>query len=63
MNKQPIDPPKGCQEIPGFIVEIARGGPWLTKDGWWTTEWLERGVWDTPEAAEAAAAKWVKGNE
>lgn len=56
MSSEPIDPPPGCQEIPGFIVELGREGPWLTQDGFLTSDWKRRGVWETAEAAETAAA-------
>jgi hypothetical protein len=51
---KPIDPPPGCQEIPGFILKAKDG--WVTQDGQFafTTVFSERGVWPTQEAAEAA---------
>lgn len=46
----PIEPPPGCQEVPGFILTIPCG--WLKKDGTPTDKWTERGIWPTVEAAE-----------
>ena len=48
------EPPTGCMEIAGFILVIEEGKSWLTKDGVSTTNFNERGIWDTPEEAEAA---------
>jgi len=50
----PKEPPEGCQEIPGYIVDLFEGSAWLTKDLQVTTVWAERGIW--PTAAEAHAA-------
>jgi hypothetical protein len=49
---KPIDPPPGCQEIPGIILVV--NGGWVTQDGQFTAVFSERGVWPTQEAAEAA---------
>jgi hypothetical protein len=49
---KPIEPPPGCQEISGFILNVKDG--WVTRDGQLTTVFSERGVWPTQEAAEAA---------
>lgn len=49
---KPIDPPPGCQEIPGFILQVKDG--WVTQDGQFTTVFSERGVWPTQAEAEAA---------
>ena len=46
--------PEGCQEIPGFILDVFDGSAWITQDGQVTTEWSQRGIWPTVEAAEAA---------
>jgi hypothetical protein len=51
VNK-PIDPPPGCQEVPGFILKVKDG--WVTHDGQFTTVFAERGVWPTQAEAEAA---------
>lgn len=56
----PKEPPEGCQEIPGYIVEIFKGSAWLTKDLQVTTVWRERGVWATQEEANAAMAALFK---
>lgn len=48
------------EPIPGYIVELAEGGPWLKLDLSVTTEWSERGVWPTKEQAEAAAEQSLK---
>lgn len=53
MNK-PIDPPPGCQEIPGFILSVFGGRGWFTQDGELTNDWNKRGVWPTQAEAEAA---------
>lgn len=45
------DVPKGCQEITGYILDVFDGSAWVTQDGRITTEWSERGVWPTQEAA------------
>jgi len=50
----PKEPPKGCQEIPGYIVDLFEGSAWLTKDLQVTTVWAERGVWATQEEANKA---------
>jgi hypothetical protein len=49
---KPIDPPPGCQEIPGFVLVV--NGGWVTHDGQFTTVFFERGVWPTQAEAEAA---------
>jgi hypothetical protein len=46
------DVPAGCQEIPGYILDVFDGSAWITQDGRVTDNWHERGVWPTPEAAE-----------
>jgi hypothetical protein len=55
---KPIEPPPGCQVIPGFIVVVFAKG-WLTKTGRVTFEFSERGVWPTQESAEAARDKFL----
>jgi len=47
-----LDPPNGCQEIGGYILVITPGKEWLTQTGEPTTDFSQRGIWDTPEAAE-----------
>jgi hypothetical protein len=49
-----IEPPPGCQEIPGFIVETRERDQWLTQSGGITDDWRMRGVWPTQSEAEAA---------
>jgi len=49
---KPIEPPPGCQEIPGFILKVKDG--WVTQDGRFTTLFSERGVWPTQAEAKAA---------
>ena len=49
---KPIEPPPGCQEIPGFILVVGEG--WVTQDGRHTLEFSARGVWPTQAEAEAA---------
>ena len=53
-TKTILEPPKGCQEIPGYILVLIPGKKWLTQDGRATTIFNERGVWATPEDAEKA---------
>lgn len=52
-----IDPPPGCQEIPGVILVVEVGKAWLRADGTVTEVWTERGVWPT----EADAAAFLEG--
>lgn len=54
----PQEPPPGCQEIPGFILTLKSGG-WLTKEGFPTWIFEERGVWPTQEAAEEAMSAFT----
>ena len=56
----PKEPPEGCQEIPGYIVELFEGSAWLTLGLGVTTVWSERGVWATQEEAHAAMAALFK---
>jgi hypothetical protein len=56
----PKEPPEGCQEIPGYIVDLFEGSAWLTKDLQVTTVWSERGVWATQDEANAAMAALFK---
>jgi hypothetical protein len=48
-----LEPPEGCMAIAGFILVVEEGKSWLTKDGKVTTNFKDRGVWDTPEESEA----------
>lgn len=57
---EPKEPPKGCQEIPGYIVDLFEGSAWLTKDLQVTTVWSERGVWSTQAEANAAMMAVMK---
>ena len=43
-----------CIKSPGYFIEVAEGSAWLTKDGSVTTEWNERGLWETREQARRA---------
>ena len=45
----PLEPPAGCQEIPGFILVVEPEKSWLTADGNVTQNWHERGVWANQE--------------
>lgn len=56
------EPPEGCQEIPGFILDIFDGSAWLTQTGQVTDKWEERGIWPTEEAASAALETFFKPN-
>lgn len=55
--QQPRDVPEGCVEIPGFLIVVADGEAWLTRDGRVTAVWSERGVWPTVEEASEAAGR------
>lgn len=57
--KQPKEPPPGCQEIPGFILDVFDGSAWMRADGTVTDKWAERGVWPTLEDAAAAREKFT----
>ena len=43
--------PEGCQEIPGYILDVFDGSSWITQGGQVTDKWQERGIWQTPDAA------------
>lgn len=59
--KEPIyGVPEGCMEIPGLILVLVPGESWLTKDGEVTTNFRERGVWDTVEEADAAKERFCQ---
>lgn len=60
MNTPPREPPTGCHEIPGFIIDFFKGSAWLTKDGQITNEWSKRGVWATEAEAREAYEKVLK---
>lgn len=47
----PDDVPAGCQELPGYILDVFDGSAWITQDGQVTDKWQERGIWPTREAA------------
>lgn len=51
--------PPGCEEHPGFILDVFDGSAWITQDGRVTTEWAERGVWPTEEAAAQAMHQFL----
>ena len=55
------DVPAGCQEIPGFILDVFDGSVcgWITQDGRLTHRWHERGIWPTPEAAAEMLAPLI----
>lgn len=53
-----LEPPKGCQEIPGFIAEVGESRKlWLRKDGTPTDVWGERGIWPTKQALDDFISK------
>jgi len=56
----PKEPPNGCQEIEGFIIDLFEGSAWLTNDLQVTTIWAERGVWATQEEANKAMMTVMK---
>lgn len=57
------DVPAGCQEIPGYILEVFDGSAWITQDGQVTDKWQERGVWPTPKAAAEMMQRCLSPNE
>jgi hypothetical protein len=56
----PKEPPEGCQEAPGYIVDLFEGSAWLTLGLGVTTNWSERGIWATQEEAQAAMVAVMK---
>jgi hypothetical protein len=56
------DVPEGCQEIPGFILDVFEGSAWLRIDGTVTDNWGERGVWPTEASARAALDQFFQSN-
>ena len=58
LTEQPKEPPPGCQEMPGFCLDVFDGSAWLRLDGTVTDKWDERGVWPTWEAVVAARDKF-----
>jgi hypothetical protein len=57
------DVPAGCQEIPGYILDVFDGSAWITQDGQVTDKWQERGIWTTPEAAAEMMQRCLSPNE
>lgn len=57
------DVPKGCQEIPGYILAVFDGSAWITQDGQVTDKWQERGIWPTPEAAAEMMQRCLSTND
>jgi hypothetical protein len=57
------DVPEGCQEIPGYILDVLDGSAWITQDGQVTDKWQERGVWPTPEAAAEMMQRCLSPND
>ncbi len=55
--------PEGCQEIPGYILDVFDGSAWITQDGKVTDKWHERGIWPTPEAAAEAMQRCLSPND
>ena len=63
MNRTTVaDVPKGCQEIPGFILDVFDGSAWITQDGQVTDNFIDRGVWPTKEAAEEMMERCLSTN-
>jgi len=58
MNIQ--EPPKGTQAIPGYILPVFGGSAWITQAGEITNDWQKRGVWKTPEDAQAMMDSIIK---
>ena len=54
--------PPGCQEIPGYILDVFDGSAWITQDGKVTDKWHERGIWPTPEAAAEMMQRCLSPN-
>ncbi len=54
--------PEGCQEIPGYILDVLNGSAWITQDGQVTDKWKERGIWPTPEAAAEMMERCLSSN-
>jgi len=48
---------------PGYIIELADGGPWLKNNLTWTPNWEERGVWHEITDAELAVARSLSPKE
>lgn len=46
----------------GYYVEVAPGGPWLTRGYAVTDNFEERGIWLTPEQAQEAVEKSLSPN-
>ena len=58
--KDILEPPDGCQAIPGFILTVGnKGESWLTQGGEKTDVWKERGIWPTVEEAKATLNLFV----
>ena len=57
------DVPAGCQEIPGYILDVFDGSAWITQDGQVTDKWQERGIWPTPEAAAEMLERYLSSND
>ena len=57
------DVPAGCQEIPGYILDVFDGSAWITQDGQVTDKWHERGIWPTPDAAAEMMQRCLSPND
>lgn len=55
---EPLDPPPGCMEIPGYFM-IVKGGEYVTVDGQITDDFKKRGVYDTIDALEDAKDRFL----
>jgi hypothetical protein len=47
----------------GYYVELASGGPWLTRGYRVTMRFKGRGIWQTPHDAQEAIEKSLRPNE
>lgn len=49
-----LEAPKGCLEINGFILVLEVGKYWITQDGKATSDFDQRGIWETAEESNEA---------
>ena len=56
-------PGSGTVRSNGYYIEVAPGGPWLTRGYGVTARFDERGVWQTLHDAQEAVEKALSPNE